>query len=107
LSASAAIAAAGDPAGYVEVVGAGTLAAEVRQLLGERIRPTGDTRPTVIIETTGELSMLTAALLRVDDLGTVVLAGPVPQVPPAMDLYGEFHVRGLTIIGVPHDSAPD
>lgn len=85
--------------GLVEVVGTGTLADEVRRLLRDRVRlPRPDERPTAIIETTGEPAELEAALQRVDDLGTVVLAGPLPSQPLALDLYADLHVRGLTLV---------
>jgi len=40
---------------------------------------------------------------RVDDLGTVVLAGPPVDADGTVDLYADVHVRGLTVIGVVPD----
>lgn len=106
MSAAAAVAALPALDGLVEVVGAGRLADAVRQLLGARVLlPHGDAGPAAIIETTGESSMLAAALGRVDHLGTVVLAGPTPPEPLSLDLYGDVHLRGLVVIGVPYDDA--
>lgn len=106
MSAAAAIGALGDGQGLVEVVGTGPLAQEVRRRLGERVRRGHpDARPAAIIETTGEAAAVEAALQRVEDLGTVVLAGPLPNRPHALDLYEDLHVRGLTLVGVPPDEA--
>jgi threonine dehydrogenase-like Zn-dependent dehydrogenase len=102
MNAATAIASLPDGEGLVEVVGTGALADEVRRLLlRERVRlPRADERPTAIIETTGKPAALETALQRVDDLGTVVLAGPLPTRPLALDLYADLHVRGLTLVGV-------
>lgn len=54
-----------------------------------------------VVETTGQPMEVEAALRRAPDLGTVVLAGPVPEQPPAIDLYADLHVRGLTVVCVP------
>jgi hypothetical protein len=54
-----------------------------------------------VVETTGEPMEVVAALRRAPDLGFVVLAGPLPEQPPAIDLYGDLHVRGLTVVCVP------
>ena len=78
-----------------EVVGAGALADALRA----RLRAPG-TPPAAIVDTTGDPAALADALARVDDLGTVVLAGPPPGEPVALDLYADLHVRGLTLIGV-------
>ncbi|HEX6652234.1 MAG TPA: hypothetical protein VF072_05785 [Thermoleophilaceae bacterium] len=58
-----------------------------------------------VVETTGEPVAVEAALRDAPDLGIVVLAGPVPDRPPPVDLYGDLHVRGLTVVCVPpaHD----
>ena len=54
-----------------------------------------------VVETTGEPAEVEAALRRAPDLGVVVLAGPVPGETPAINLYGDVHVRGLTVVCVP------
>jgi threonine dehydrogenase-like Zn-dependent dehydrogenase len=86
--------------GSVEVVGANSRADAVRGILGEGARTPSGQRPSLIIETTGETAAVEAALRRVDDLGTVVIAGPVPLTPVRLDLYADLHVRGLTLVGV-------
>jgi hypothetical protein len=86
--------------GAVEVTGEGELAAELRSLLRQR---TGDARDRVgaAIDTTGDPAVLAGLLTRLADLGTLVLAGPPAPAPPALDLYADLHVRGLTIVGIP------
>jgi threonine dehydrogenase-like Zn-dependent dehydrogenase len=81
-----------------EVVGAGALADALRARLPAPAAP-----PAAIVDTTGDPAAIADALARVDDLGTVVLAGPVPEGTVALDLYADVHVRGLTVVGV----APD
>ena len=78
-----------------EVVGTGALADALRA----RLRAPGSP-PAAIADTTGDPAAIADALARVDDLGTVVLAGPPPDGPVALDLYADLHVRGLTLIGV-------
>jgi hypothetical protein len=79
-----------------EVVGAGPLADALRARLAAPAAP-----PAAIVDTTGDAAAIADALARVDDLGTVVLAGPPPDGPVALDLYADVHVRGLTVAGVP------
>ena len=81
----------------VEVLGEGAAAAQLREALG---RP-GDGRPAVVVDTTGDPARIADALERLDDLGTLVLAGPTPSGPVPLDLYSDLHVRGLTVVGVP------
>jgi threonine dehydrogenase-like Zn-dependent dehydrogenase len=101
MSAAAAVEAVPAGGGAIEVVGRGALADEVRRLLAARVGSSrADQRPSIVIETTGEAAQLEAALRRVDDLGTVVLAGPQPVGPLTVDLYPDLHVRGLTLVGV-------
>jgi len=92
----AALAALPPGATPIEVVGDGALARALREHLGTRA---AGERPAAIIETTGDPDAIRAALARVDDLGTVVLAGPEPQAEVALDLYADLHVRGLTLAG--------
>jgi threonine dehydrogenase-like Zn-dependent dehydrogenase len=100
------VATLGDTARPLEVVGDGPLA----QRLRDRLDAAGGDAPATIVETTGTEAALRLALTRVAKLGTVVLAGPPPVEDPALDLYVDVHVRGLTIIGVEppelHDEAP-
>ncbi|HWI08496.1 MAG TPA: hypothetical protein VNT54_13390 [Solirubrobacteraceae bacterium] len=81
----------------VEVGGDGPLAQALRARLGPRGAVAG-ARPMAIVETTGDPAAIQEALRRVEDLGTVVLAGPPPG-PAALDLYADLHVRGLTLVG--------
>lgn len=55
--------------------------------------------PTTVVETSGTVEGIREAMASVADLGTVVLAGPPIDPDPTLDLYGDLHVRGLTIIG--------
>lgn len=93
-----------DMDGPVEVVGRSALAEQVRGLLGTRLQDVGDP-PRAVVETTGEPAALVAALRRVATLGTVVVAGPQPTTPPALDLYVDVHLRSLVVVGVPHPAA--
>lgn len=88
-------------AGRLEVTGDGPLAQALRARLAAA--PGAGAAPATIVETTGKTGAIRAALARVADLGTVVLAGPVAPGPVALDVYGDLHVRGLTLVAV----APD
>ncbi|HEV2787171.1 MAG TPA: hypothetical protein VGV67_12315 [Solirubrobacteraceae bacterium] len=88
---------AGD--GRVEVTGDGELAAALRSRLGSRAAR-GPDAPQAAIDTTGDVATIADTLARLADLGTLVLAGPPPAAPVALDLYADVHVRGLTIVGV-------
>lgn len=83
--------------GPVEVVGDGALAMAVRARVAQRGPSDGDP-PATIVETTGDPARIAEALRRVADLGTIVLAGPLPPASPAFDLYSDLHVRGLTMV---------
>ena len=86
----------------VEVTGDGPLAIAVRRLVEQSAQPvTNGMRPSLIVETTGTVAAFRPALERVADLGTIVIAGPIPDAPLAIDFYEDVHVRGLTLIGVP------
>ena len=105
MSAVLAVEALGSAQGPVEVVGTGVLADEIRRVLGQRVwAGPPDTRPSAVIETTGEAAALMGSLQRVADLGTVVLAGPLLARSLDLDLYEDLHVRGLTLIGVLPDA---
>jgi hypothetical protein len=84
--------------GPVEVLGDGPLARALRIHLKSHAGRAGE-RPIAVIETTGGVRAVQDALRRVADLGTVVLAGPPPPDPVALDLYADLHVRGLTLVG--------
>jgi hypothetical protein len=99
LAAAAGAAAASGPH-PVEVAGSGALAAAIRAELG-LANATSEERPGTIVETTGAVAEIQAALARVRDLGTVVLAvAPAPEAPD-LDLYADLHVRGLTVVAIP------
>ena len=86
----------------VDVVGGGFVAGAVRALLGAA--DTGDgTRPAAVVDTTGDPERIREALSRLDDLGTLVLAGELAEGALELDLYPDVHVRGLRIVGVPLD----
>lgn len=91
----------------VEVVGDTELAAALRTELGEQAAPASDEAPSAVIETSGDLDSIVRALESVDDLGTVLLAGPPPAGPTPLDLYAHLHVRGLTLLGMPGLATPD
>lgn len=97
--AAAAVAAAASGPRPVEVAGSGGLADAIRAELGDG-QGRSDERPGTVVETTGEVAGIQAALARVRDLGLVVLAvAPAPDAPD-LDLYADLHVRGLTVVGV-------
>jgi hypothetical protein len=60
--------------------------------------PDAPTTHDAIVETTGDFARVRDALRACPDLGTVVLAGPIAGSPPALDLYADLHVRGLTVV---------
>jgi threonine dehydrogenase-like Zn-dependent dehydrogenase len=95
----AAIAIVSEERGAVAVAGEGTLARDLRERLRPRLADPG-AGASVVIETTGEPEQIARALTSVEDLGVIVLAGPPPAEPVALDLYGDLHVRGLRMIGV-------
>ena len=101
-SLDATLAAARQGAGPVEVDGFGPLATELRERLEVAGPPAGE-RPGTVVETTGDLARIESAIQRVDDLGTVVLAGHPADVDTTIDLYADVHVRGLTLITVVPD----
>jgi hypothetical protein len=85
--------------GTVEVVGNGLIGAYVRRLVALHDRSDGD-RPSVVVDTTGNPDLIRAALERVSDLGTVVLAGEAAGRTLDLDLYSSVHKRGLVLAGV-------
>jgi threonine dehydrogenase-like Zn-dependent dehydrogenase len=78
----------------VDVIGDSDLARQLRDVLGSA------TAPGTVVETTGTAAGLQEAIERVADLGTIVLAGPVPPTSISLDLHDGVHVRGLTLIGI-------
>lgn len=84
----------------VEVIGETPLGLRLRERYGAAVPPREGPSPEVVIETTGQHAEIQAALARVADLGTVVLAGPMVAAPVALDLYPDLHYRGLTVVGL-------
>lgn len=85
--------------GTVEVVGHGLIAAYIRSLVALRDAPAGE-RPSAVVDTTGDPELIRAALERVCDLGTVVLAGEGAGRTLDVDMYSTVHKRGLIVAGV-------
>lgn len=86
--------------GWVEVTGAGALADRLRATLRSRLRSASRDGLAAAIDTTGDPAVIAALLARLADLGTLVLTGPDPSDPVALDLYADLHVRGLTVVGI-------
>jgi hypothetical protein len=85
--------------GPVEVTGSGIVAEGSGLLLGSRRARRTET-PAAVIETTGAPNAIATALQRLQDLGTLVLAGESLGRQVAIDLYGDVHTRGLRVVGV-------
>lgn len=85
--------------GPIEVAGSGPLAEQLRE--HTEAAASAGARPGTVVDTTGDLEQLERLVERVEDLGTVILAGPPLPDDATVDLYGDVHVRGLTVIGVP------
>ena len=84
----------------VEVTGSGALAFAVRDELD--VTPgSSDERPGTVVVTSGEVAEIQDALVRVQDLGLVILVAAPTSDAPRLDLYTDLHVRGLTVVGVP------
>ena len=81
------------------VAGRGVVAALTRHFLG--LVGSGDTMSTdLIVEPRSDRTSLEESTGRVDDLGTVVLAGLADSAFP-FDLYPDVHVRGLRLVALP------
>lgn len=99
----AAAAADGAAPGRVEVTGVGFVAEHVRRLLSVARQPdeAGETpRPAVIVDATGAGDVIEAATRRLDDLGTLVLAGESAGRRFPLNVYADIHSRGLRVVGV-------
>ena len=91
--AAAAVARVPEGGGPVQVLGDGLVAAEARRLLpaaagGE------EARPHCAIDTTGDPQTIAEALAELDDLGTLVAAGPLGSRAFPVNLYEHVHLRG-------------
>jgi hypothetical protein len=92
----------GQPAGPVEVAGNGLLALLIRTPLGTMAASQSGTKPpVVIVDTSGSRDRIAEALGRLDELGTLVLAGHASGNDPRLNLYTDLHRRSLTVAGVP------
>jgi hypothetical protein len=102
--------AAGDVAAKrVEVIGAGFIAEHARHLLSVTPAPPGESaapRPVVIIDVTGAGDAIEDATRRLDDLGTLVLAGEAAGREFPLNFYTHIHSRGLRVVGVGRADAP-
>jgi hypothetical protein len=98
-TAAEAVAALHDVTGCIEVIGRGALAVLVRDGIRQP-SPGTEKRPAAIVLCTAEQDTIVAATERLDDLGTLVLAGPPPGESVSIDLYPDVHVRGLRLVGV-------
>ena len=81
------------------VEGGGVVAALARHFLG-LVGRTGTVGADLIIEPRSDRASLEKSTGRVDDLGTVVLAGLADSAFP-FDLYPDVHVRGLRLVALP------
>ena len=84
--------------GAVEVIGAGLVAARVRQLVGDRSAASDP--PGAVVDTTGDPAAIRSGLDRLSELGTIVLAGESSGRTLDLDLYASVHRRGLVVVGV-------
>jgi hypothetical protein len=88
----------------IAVIGDSDEARRVRTLIGERgLGLDGQRSPATVVEMTGSTPGVAEAFERVADLGTVLLAGPIPLEPLALDLHDQVHVRGLAVVGIDPD----
>jgi hypothetical protein len=87
------------------VHGRGIVSRLIREILSvQPVLPAGqDSRPTAIVDTTGDPARLVELTRRLADLGTLVLVGEPLGRSLDMQLYPDVHVRGLRLVGV---SAP-
>jgi len=101
LTAERAVAAVSHVSGTVEVVGEGAVAQLVRSRLPQTEPDAGP--PAAVIECTGDAHAIETALRRLDDLGTLVVAGASTVESLRIDLYPDVHVRALHLVGVAVD----
>jgi hypothetical protein len=84
--------------GPVEVVGHGAVALLAREGLRQPGRGPG--APAAIIDCSGDPDAIREGVRRLDDLGTLVLAGAGTPNLLEIDLYPDVHVRGLRLVGL-------
>ena len=86
--------------GPIEVTGSGVIAARVRECLRASTLDLSTEAPEVIVETTGDTTVIVESTGRLASLGTLVLVGEAAEAGLSIDLYPDVHVRGLRIVGV-------
>ena len=80
----------------IDVIGDGALATSLRKAAGVSDAPGA----AVVVDTTGSAAAVAAALDRLPQLGTLVLAGPAAREDPDLDVYANLHLRGLRITAI-------
>jgi len=83
----------------IEVAGEGPLATRLRERFAGS-EPAAGAEPEVVVVAAHGDDALAAALGRVANLGTVILAGAPEQPTVAIDLYADLHSRAITLIGM-------
>ena len=83
------------PPHLIEVFGRGLVAREVRRRLNVNGSEGEAVVPMAIADTTGDPNVIEAAIHRLGNIGTLILAGPSLGRPFPLDLYADVHVRGL------------
>jgi len=97
-----AVSAVADVTGWVDVVGDGAVALLVRGALPAK-QHAGSGPPAAVIDCSGERSAVEDAAQRVEELGTVVVAGAPGDESLTIDLYPGVHVRGLRLVAISVD----
>lgn len=89
--------------GAVDVLGTGLVAGEIRRLLrarGAAAPAGGKKRLRCCVDATGDPAVIQEALSGLDDLETMIVAGPLAGRTFTMDMYPDLHVRGLHLVGI-------
>ena len=84
-----------DVAPGLTVVGSGRVAIDVAELLG-----VGDPSTALIVVVSDEPDDIRSAFQIADDLGTIVLICSDPPELVDIDVYADFHARGLVVVGL-------
>ena len=93
------VAAATGAGSTIEVAGEGNLATRLRARFAGS-EPASGTEPEVVVVASHGAGDLEAALGRVANLGTVILAAAPEHPTVAIDLYADLHSRAITLIGM-------
>lgn len=92
-----------DQTGPVEVHGRGVISRLIRTILSDQpvvAAVQADSRPSAIVDATGDPARIVEMTRRLADLGTLVLVGEPLGRCLDMQLYPDVHVRGLRLVGV-------